>query len=215
MGTGSRVVSPDIFAPSAGPEESPSGGILDNRTHGEQGSIQLPNGATHRNEEFDGDGGLTLYIGAVNIGAVNIEHRLLDLRFYQDLSNVSYADIAYIVHDPNKRNIFPVVLHRILSSEQFSDSIVWLPSGRSFAIIDIGKFLASASLAFFRTPDYDLFVRWMKAYGFQGAGFYNQEKTKMILFCHERFLRYMPWLAYTMAPSCAAPISSSESTTRS
>lgn len=172
--------------------------------------IQWSSDDAARSGEVEDDDDLSLYIGAENT-----QHRLLELRSYRDLSNISFADVAVVVGDPQKQGIFPVVLHHILSIDQFRDSIAWRPCGRAFAITNVPKFFANASHMFFCTSDYDLFIKWVRAYGFQSSEYYNEGgSNKMLGFYHERFLRFRPWLAFTMTPHYVAPSSSSGHTSR-
>jgi len=180
-----------------------SSDIVDKSDLGEEGSdppsikvIQWSNDVTNKNEHIDDDDDLSL---SLYVGADNNEHHLVEARSYKDVSNIPFAEVAVVVNDPEKQGIFPVLLHHILSSGQHDDSIMWLSHGRAFAIIDEKKFFAQVTLLYFCTCEYELFMKLVKAYGFQQVQ-YNKYGTKMVVIYHERLLRYRPWLAFTMKP---------------
>jgi len=147
-------------------------------------------------DDDDGDDlSLLLYVGVEND-----QHRLAEVLPYRDLSAIPFAEVAVVANDPEKQGIFPVLLHHMLASDLYSDSIMWFPHGRAFAIVNVDKFFAEVCQLYFCTSDQEMFMWWMKTYGFKQVAYYDGQK-EMSAFFHERFLRYRPWLAFTMKPS--------------
>jgi len=147
-------------------------------------------------DDFDVDDDLSLYIGAENHKTHPLIHQ--DERPYQDLSTISFSDVAIIVNDPEKGSIFPVWLHTVVSSFWHSDSITWLPHGRAFAITNMVKFFEGVIPSCGYSYSYEQFMELIAAYGFQHAGYLN--RTRSVVFYHEKFLHYRPWIAFTMKP---------------
>mmetsp|Transcript_19479 Transcript_19479/g.42348 ORF Transcript_19479/g.42348 Transcript_19479/m.42348 type:complete len:297 (+) Transcript_19479:135-1025(+) len=159
------------------------------------------------NTEFDNENDLSLYLGA--------EYQLSEVRSYRDLSSITFDDVADIVTDPQNQLKFPVLLHHILSSRKYDDSIMWLPHGRAFVITDREKFFSEVSPGYFCTFEYELFMGWVKAYGLEQMEYKNENGTETsVAFYHESFLRSRPWLAFVMKPGANDAVPSAQSVYR-
>ena len=130
--------------------------------------VQWPHRNTANTDMQHDEDDLTLWLGA--------EHELHRVvQHYRDLSSVTFDDVALIVADEEKQYIFPVLLHHILSSNKFEDSIAWLQNGRAFVIVNMEKFCSEVCPWYFCTYEFGPLMRWLERYGFQ----------KMIIYAHE------------------------------
>ncbi|KAL7530808.1 hypothetical protein ACHAWF_003522 [Thalassiosira exigua] len=120
------------------------------------------------------------------------------VQFYQDYSGVPPELVRSSVADPKNRVKFPVLLHKLVSSGDYADSIAWKSHGRSFTITDWDKFCEKATLHHFCTQDHEKIMQWINAYNFRLIEY--DHDTGKATFYHERFLQHHPWLAYTMRP---------------
>ena len=117
---------------------------------------------------------------------LGVENYLTVEQSYRDLSSISSIDVAHTIDDSDKRCIFPVLLHMIISSGGHEDSIAWTLSGRAFAIIDKDKFFAEVCHLYFCTKDCKKFMEWIKVYRFQKVKYYDENKNEMaVAFYHE------------------------------
>ncbi|KAL7530551.1 hypothetical protein ACHAWF_003429 [Thalassiosira exigua] len=117
---------------------------------------------------------------------------------YRDYSLVPYERVASLVRDPRNRLNFPVLLHRIVSSGEHADSVVWNSHGRSFEIVDVARFCEGPALRRFCTRDFENVLQRLAAYGFRQIA--CDEDGGGATFYHELFLRDQSWLAYAMKP---------------
>uniref|UniRef100_A0A7S2MZV7 HSF-type DNA-binding domain-containing protein n=1 Tax=Helicotheca tamesis TaxID=374047 RepID=A0A7S2MZV7_9STRA len=62
---------------------------------------------------------------------------------------------------------FPQKLMQVLSIEEYSDIIVWLPHGKSFAIVSPREFVSEILPNFFKRAKYSSFTRKLHRWGFQ------------------------------------------------
>lgn len=132
--------------------------------------------------DYNDDDTLSLYLGVENTS------NLSSCAFpsYREMSSVSCNDVAILVIDPDAQNNFPSLLHRLLSESMHNDSIMWLPHGRAFAIIDKDKFCANACPLITNTNDYDVFIACTERYGFQQVELHNGHDTEpLAAFYHE------------------------------
>lgn len=99
------------------------------------------------------------------------------------------ADSYNGVRDEKLESRFPVLLHKIINSGTYRDSIVWLGHGRAFAITDLKKFVTQVIPRFFCSYEWNTFLTWMCAYGFKEiCGFEeesNEWKPDLLIFYHE------------------------------
>ena len=88
---------------------------------------------------------------------------------YRDYSHVAplKIDSPPLLKAKGKEEIFPVKLHRILSSRQFRHVITWLPHGRAWKIINQTVFEKEVIPLFFRHDQYTSFSRQVNAWGFR------------------------------------------------
>lgn len=141
-------------------------------------TIQFSNTTIDDND----DDTLSLYLGVEN------PSNLSNCAFpsYRDMSSVSCNDVAILVIDPDAQNNFPGLLHRLLSESMHNDSIMWLPHGRAFAIIDKDNFCANACPLITNTNQYDVFIACTERYGFQQVELHNGHDTEpLATFYHE------------------------------
>lgn len=156
-------------------------------------------------ESEDSNDDISLYLG--------VERYFESASSYKDLSNISIHEVSD--SDATKHEIFPVLLHKILSCGRYNDCISWFPHGRAFVILDQEKFFREVCHLYFCTYEFELFMRWIERYGFQTVDYCCGGKRTVAIF-HKRFLRSRKWLAYTMKPILSSryhrddiPISSS------
>jgi len=130
---------------------------------------------------------------------------------YRDYSRIPFAKVStYIANHPSKSFIFPVILHRILSSNDYgnshrnhhdNNSIAWLLHGRAFAVVDSDTFFEKVTPRYFCTHERCMFERWIEKYGFEKVECWDSKNARTaVVYYHEKFLRFRPWLAYTMKP---------------
>ena len=133
--------------------------------------------------DFNGDDyNASLYLGVEHISYLTNN----EVPFYRDMSRVSCNDMAIIVTDPGAQNSFPALLHYLLSKQMFNDSIMWLPHGRAFVIIDRVKFCDDLCPLIFHTNRYEVFIESIKKYGFQQVRLDNGHLTEpLAAFYHE------------------------------
>ena len=65
-----------------------------------------------------------------------------------------------------KLDTFPNVLHRILSEEELSGIITWLPHGYSWKIINKSRLVDKVIPKFFNHKKYKSFLRQVNGWGF-------------------------------------------------
>jgi len=133
--------------------------------------------------DFNGDDyDASLYLGVEHISYLTNN----EVPFYRDMSRVSCNDMAIIVTDPGAQNSFPALLHYLLSKQMSNDSIMWLPHGRAFVIIDRVKFCDNICPVIFHTNRYEVFIESIKKYGFQQVRLDNGHLTEpLAAFYHE------------------------------
>lgn len=70
------------------------------------------------------------------------------------------------MHIAGAARSFPETLLAILSSEEHSDAVAWLPHGRGFVILNKERFARSVLPRYFDGIKYSSFARRMKRWGF-------------------------------------------------
>jgi len=90
---------------------------------------------------------------------------------------------------------FPDRLHAILSNDSLKNIIAWLPSGKSFCIMNKDDFTERILPAYFKETKYASFQRRLKRWGFRKT--YTTGQKQVILF-HELFQRDQPHLSKMM-----------------
>ncbi len=85
---------------------------------------------------------------------------------YHDYS--SYIEDGGTVerHKKSDRN-FPALLHSILSDEQYSHMIAWMPHGRAWKVQDKELLMREAVPSFFGQSKYASFLRQLNMWGFK------------------------------------------------
>lgn len=86
-------------------------------------------------------------------------------------------------------NHFPSRLMEILSNDQFSDIIQWLPSGNGFVIHDRKRFASEVLPSFGREIKYASFTRRMKRWSFRLHHNHGSPKKKTSYYSHPFFIR--------------------------
>jgi hypothetical protein len=89
---------------------------------------------------------------------------------------------------------FPTKLHQILSSEEFSNAIAWMPHGRSFRVIKPKEFAETISPRFFNHSNFPSFARQVNGWGFRRI----TQGPDRNSYYHELFLRWRPHLVKWM-----------------
>ena len=69
-------------------------------------------------------------------------------------------------HKKSDRN-FPALLHSILSDEQYSHMITWMPHGRAWKVQDKELLMREAVPSFFGQSKYASFLRQLNMWGFK------------------------------------------------
>ena len=135
-------------------------------------TIELLNIPFRRDNSDDGDDddNLSFYLGTEHISLLT---RNL-IPSHRDLSLVSCNDCATIIMDTTRQNIFPVLLHHLLSdnAREQQASFMWLPHGRAFVITDMAQFCSTIVPLIFNntniyTHRYEVFIGLLESYGFQ------------------------------------------------
>ena len=136
-------------------------------------TIELLNIPFRRTNEDADDDNLSLYLGTEHVSLLS--QNLIPS--HRDMSLVSCNDCATIVMDTTRQNIFPVMLHSLLSDnarQHHQASFMWLPHGRAFVITDMAQFCSTiVPLIFINTNiythRYEVFIGLLESYGFQQA----------------------------------------------
>eukprot|EP00956_Cyclotella_meneghiniana_P018846 scaffold31765_cov64-Cyclotella_meneghiniana.AAC.2 len=81
---------------------------------------------------------------------------------------------------------FPDRLHAVLSNRSLVDIVDWLPSGKSFCILDRDKFTVKVLPMYFKETKFASFARRLKRWGFRRIYTTGQ---KQIVLCHDLFQR--------------------------
>lgn len=90
---------------------------------------------------------------------------------------------------------FPQRLMKVLADEEHSDTITWLPHGRSFFILKRKKFVADVLPRYFRQSKFTSFTRKLKRWGFTRV---TQRGPETGAYFHEFFQRRQPNLCLQM-----------------
>jgi len=85
---------------------------------------------------------------------------------------------------------FPALLFEILSRDEFSDIITWLPDGKAFTVHDRQKFIEVVSPCYFQETKFGSFLRKLNRWGFCRT----VTASKFGAFYHKYFLRDYPSL---------------------
>ena len=97
-------------------------------------------------------------------------------------------------HKKSDRN-FPALLHIMLSDEQYSHVISWMPHGRAWKIIDKELLMEEAAPKFFGQSKYASFARQLSGWGFKRL---HKAGPDFGCYYHECFLRGHPRLTVLM-----------------
>mmetsp|Transcript_13825 Transcript_13825/g.19341 ORF Transcript_13825/g.19341 Transcript_13825/m.19341 type:complete len:150 (+) Transcript_13825:120-569(+) len=102
----------------------------------------------------------------------------------------------------SKKYMFPLKLMRVLSMEEYSDIITWLPNGRAFVIISPSKLVSTVIPLFFKKVKYSSFLRKLARWGFQRNGSEKESGS----FYHKNFQRDNEELCTKIRPGDALPL---------
>lgn len=95
-----------------------------------------------------------------------IQRRPGELEKYRDYSKLPRTESDNLDDSPSQMNgkepPFPVKLHRILSNEEYSDCIAWLPHGRSWRVLRPKAFEEKIIPNYFRHTKYASFMRQVR-----------------------------------------------------
>lgn len=111
---------------------------------------------------------------------------------YRDFSRLTTDDTS--TDPPGKEPPFPVKLHRILSNQEFSDVICWLPHGRSWRVLKPKAFEEKVIPLYFRHAKYASFMRQVNGWGFKRITQGPDHNS----YYHELFLRGIHHLCFKM-----------------
>ena len=114
----------------------------------------------------------------------------------------TYRDFSTYIKDGNRiekhkkcdRN-FPALVHSILSNDQYSHIISWMPHGRAWKIHDKELFMEEVAPEFFGQSKYASFARQLSGWGFKRL---HQTGSDFGCYYHECFLRGHPRLTVLM-----------------
>ena len=131
------------------------------------------------------------------------------------LADHTYRDFSTYIKDGNRiekhkksdRN-FPARLHAMLSSEQYSHIISWMPHGRAWKVINKELLVEEAIPKFFGQSKFSSFTRQLSGWGFKrlhqtGQGKFNSMRVysnsflvalKLISFHLSIFILYRLWM---------------------
>jgi hypothetical protein len=158
-------------------------------------TIELFNIPFRRDNSDDGDDdNLSFYLGMEHVSLLS---RNL-IPSHRDMSLVSCNDCATIIMDTTRQNIFPVLLHHLLSNnrQQEQASFMWLPHGRAFVITDMAQFCSTIVPLIFNitniyTHRYEVFIGLLESYGFQQVvsslgltAFYHKVRNSVLSLGH-------------------------------
>jgi len=90
-----------------------------------------------------------------------------------------------------KLGTFPNILHRMLSEEELSEFITWLPHGCSWKIVNKNRFVDEVIPKFFNHKNYKSFLRQVNGWGFVRINKGLDEGS----YYHKSFLKGEPMLA--------------------
>jgi hypothetical protein len=118
------------------------------------------------------------------------------------LADHTYRDFSTYIKDGNRiekhkksdRN-FPARLHAMLSSEQYSHIISWMPHGRAWKVINKELLVEEAIPKFFGQSKFSSFTRQLSGWGFKRL---HQTGQDFGCYYHECFLRGHPRLTVLM-----------------
>lgn len=120
----------------------------------------------------------------------------------QQLVDHTYYDFSLFMEKggqlPNQKksgNNFPSNLHRILSDENFSDIITWMPHGRTLKILDKRLLLSTVIPTYFGQTRFESFTRQLSNWGFKRL---HQSGPDSGCYYHQCFLRGLPPLTALM-----------------
>lgn len=106
---------------------------------------------------------------------------------YHDYSRYLEQGGELIKHKKSTDN-FPARLHRILSNDEHSDVICWMPHGRAWKVLDRQRFIEEVVPKYFVCKRFQSFTRQLNGWGFKRL---HQEKD-FGCYYHECFLRGIP-----------------------
>ena len=113
---------------------------------------------------------------------------------YRDFSNYIKEGNRIEKHKKCDRN-FPALLHTILSNDQYSHIISWMPHGRAWKIHDKDLLMEEVVPEFFGQSKYASFARQLSGWGFKRL---HQTGADFGCYYHECFLRGHPKLTILM-----------------
>ncbi|KAK1740863.1 heat shock factor family protein [Skeletonema marinoi] len=116
--------------------------------------------------------------------------------------NCTYRDFSTHIEEGGKiqkhkksDNNFPARLHAMLSNEQYSHIIAWMPHGRAWKVLDRRLLVEEAIPRYFKQNKYPSFARQLSGWGFKRL---LKKGPDMGCYYHECFLRGYPRLTTLM-----------------
>jgi len=111
---------------------------------------------------------------------------------YRDYSRYLERGGELIAHKKSTNN-FPSKLHRMLSDEQHSDVISWMPHGRAFKILNKERFMTEVIPAYLSCIKFESFTRQLSNWGFRRLFSVDYlDVGNEGCYYHECFLRGIP-----------------------
>lgn len=92
-------------------------------------------------------------------------------------------------------------LDAVLAVNDYSSIVSWLPSGKSFAIMDKEKFIREVLPRFFKETKFESFHRRLKRWGFRTAYKTSTYGTRQVVYTHDLFIKNRPELRKMMSGS--------------
>lgn len=114
--------------------------------------------------------------------------------YYQDFSNESDSDPSVPLTAPGRVPNFPAKMHAILSRDDLSEIIGWMPHGRAWKVFKPREFEVLVLPTYFEHAKFSSFIRQSNGWGFRRIN----TGCDRHCYYHPRFLRGLPHLCKGM-----------------
>ena len=114
--------------------------------------------------------------------------------YYQDFSNEPDLDPSVPLTAPGRVPNFPAKMHAILSRDDFSEIIGWMPHGRAWKVFKPREFEVLVLPTYFEHAKFSSFIRQANGWGFRRMNAGCDKNS----YYHPRFLKGLPHLCKGM-----------------
>lgn len=114
--------------------------------------------------------------------------------YYQDFSNEPDSDPSVPLTAPGRVPNFPAKMHAILSRDDLSEIIGWMPHGRAWKVFKPREFEVLVLPTYFEHSKFSSFIRQANGWGFRRINTGCDRNC----YYHPRFLRGLPYLCKGM-----------------